>query len=143
MASIIKCEKGFTLLEMLIAVMILAVGLLGLAQLQVTAIRTNVQASSVVTAAALGQSVLEDIARMPGSDPIFQTAVASYADWPNFPTVTVQGGVYSIQYKTVVDYEGLPNVTKVDIKVESQKNIQTVLGGRKEVVNLITLKRYY
>ncbi len=143
MKNHIANQNGFTLLEMLIAIVILAVGLLGLAQLQVTALHANAQSSSKVTAAALGQSILEDINRMPGTDAIFQAEVTSYTNWPDLPTVNVQGGVYSIQYLADVDYEGLPNVTRIDIRVESQNKLQSVLGARKEVVRLTTLKRYF
>ncbi len=38
-----KIQAGFTLVELLVAIVVLAIGLLGLVQLQVTAIKTNSQ----------------------------------------------------------------------------------------------------
>ena len=42
-----KMQAGFTLVELLIAIVILAVGLLGLVQLQMTAIKTNSQSMTL------------------------------------------------------------------------------------------------
>ena len=55
-------QSGFSLVEMLVAVVIIAVGLLGLAQSQVTAIKVNSQSMTSTTARALAQKVVEEIA---------------------------------------------------------------------------------
>ncbi|WP_432822241.1 type IV pilus modification PilV family protein [Trichloromonas sp.] len=138
----IQCEKGFTLLEMLVAVMILSVGLLGLAQLQVAAIQTNSQSNSLVVASALAQSVLEDINRISGDDPMFSGADQLGVVWAA-QTDVPGGGSYKITYNRDRDYNGLLNVTKIDIRVESLSNIKTALGSQKRVVTLTTLKRYF
>ena len=54
-------QSGFSLIELLVAVVILAVGLLGLAQLQVTAIKVNSQSMTSTTARALAQKVVETV----------------------------------------------------------------------------------
>lgn len=52
-------ESGFTLLEVMVAVFILAVGLLGLAQLQVTALKHNQTAEFRTQASLLAGDILD------------------------------------------------------------------------------------
>ena len=60
-----KNENGFTLLEMLVAVTVLAIGLLGIAGLQGTTIRRNVSAMRNTEATALIEEKLEKIRNTP------------------------------------------------------------------------------
>jgi|SRR5690554_5528921 len=57
----IKTEKGFTLLEIMIAVFVLGVGLLGLAHLQITALKTNQSAEHKTQAIFLASDILDRI----------------------------------------------------------------------------------
>ncbi|MBW2519616.1 MAG: prepilin-type N-terminal cleavage/methylation domain-containing protein, partial [Deltaproteobacteria bacterium] len=43
-------EDCFSMIEMLIAIVILAIGLLGLAELQISAMRSNAKSGSIVAA---------------------------------------------------------------------------------------------
>lgn len=54
-------EQGFSLLELLIAVAILSVGLLGAAGLQATAINGNLHGNTISQATVLAQNVIEEI----------------------------------------------------------------------------------
>ncbi len=56
-----KNEKGFTLLELLVAITVLAIGLLGIAGLQGTTIKRNVSAMRNTEATALIEDKIEDI----------------------------------------------------------------------------------
>ena len=57
-------KGGFSLLEVMIALVILAVGLLGLAALQITAIRGNAFSSEMTMAALFAQQKLEELRNM-------------------------------------------------------------------------------
>ncbi len=56
-----RYAQGFTLIEVLIAVFVLSVGMLGVAALQVTSKRTNFDAVQRTTATLLAQELLERI----------------------------------------------------------------------------------
>jgi len=55
----LKNQEGMTLLETMIAMMILSIGLLGLAQLQITSIRGNHSSFTMTTATSVASGGLE------------------------------------------------------------------------------------
>lgn len=57
-------RKGFTLLELLIGLVILSIGLLSLAQLQLVAVKRNSFAQKLTQATVFTQEKLEDLRRM-------------------------------------------------------------------------------
>ena len=63
--GITASQEGFSLLEVLIALTILAVGLLGLALFQITAIQGNASASDTVAATYYGQDQMERLQMVP------------------------------------------------------------------------------
>lgn len=67
-------QKGFTLLELLIAVSIFAIGLLTVAGMQISAMRANVVADSTSVATAVAQGVLEELLSRSERDAIFNTS---------------------------------------------------------------------
>ena len=54
-------EKGFTLLEVIVAISILTFGLLAVASMQMTAIRGNYNASNITEATTVAQDRLEEL----------------------------------------------------------------------------------
>lgn len=138
-------QSGFSLIELLVAVVILAVGLLGLAQLQVTAIKANSQSSTSTAATALAQQVVEKIAAMDADDVMFDAPTAGFVAWPGGSSVTVPGaGTYNITYSTAqVQAAGnnVSNLFKIDVRVESATDVMHVLGNQKRVVTAATIKR--
>ncbi len=69
-------ENGFTLIEVLIAILILSVGLLGMASLTVAIINGNKFSNDLTTATTLAQDKMEDIRRQDYSDVTTETKVA-------------------------------------------------------------------
>jgi len=59
-----RYAKGFTLIEIMVAITLLSIGLLGMAGLTVGIMRGNTLSSEVTTATALAQAKMEDIKRV-------------------------------------------------------------------------------
>ena len=57
-------EKGFTLIELVIAVLVLGIGILALIQMQVAAINGNLSANQMTTAVTLAQDQIEQLKRL-------------------------------------------------------------------------------
>jgi len=62
-------EEGYTLVEVLVALGILGFGLLAVATMQVTAIKTNARASELSQGVTLAQSKVEELMNLPYSSP--------------------------------------------------------------------------
>ena len=98
-------QKGFTLLEVLVALAILAIGLLATASMQGVAMNSNYIANRMSVANMLGQQVLEELHSRPISDPVLTAAVVG-ANYDLDPAtagnrITIRGaGVYSATYTT-------------------------------------------
>ena len=135
-----KMQAGFTLVELLIAILILAVGLLGLVQLQITAIKTNSQSMTSTASKALAQKVVEEFATLPADDPIFVDGATGTWD-----TYTEQGGgTYTVTYsiaKVEANGNDVSQLFNVTVTVTSTTELMGVLGNRPRVVTINTLKR--
>jgi len=60
-----KNEKGFSLLEVIIALLIMAIGLLGVGAIMASAIQTNAQASHLTEAYQIAQAEMEGLKLVP------------------------------------------------------------------------------
>ena len=64
-------KEGFSLIEVLICVVFLAIGLLAIASLQVTSVRGNFFSNNLMQATYVAQDRLEFLKNLPLSDPSF------------------------------------------------------------------------
>ncbi len=108
--KVLTNQKGFTLLELLIALVILAIGLLGLAGLHVAAIKGNVSGFKLSTASAVAQERIEDLKAMDA------TAAALSAGIHADGNVAVQGIVYTRTY-TIQDNTPVPGTSTITFTI--------------------------
>ena len=90
----IQKDQGFTLIEVLIALTIFAVGLLAVAAMQTSAITVNSTAGQITTRMTWAQDKLEELMALPYTDPLLE-------DLGNPPSGTDSAG--NLHQETISD----------------------------------------
>ena len=94
----VRSAEGFTLLEVMITVVILAVGLLGLAGLQIVAIKGNSFGQQMSVASTLAQNKLEQLRRIS-----YDSLSDGSSDDNDHYTDAANGVTYDRQWAAVTD----------------------------------------
>lgn len=116
-------EKGFSLVELLIAISLMAIGLLAAAGMQTTAINSNSFANRLSVATTLAHGVMEDILARESNDSFFDTGVinAIYDLDPNTAATSINipgAGVFTAT-DTRTPNTPATNVTRVSVTVQT------------------------
>lgn len=106
----LKKEAGYTLIEILIAITIFAVGLLAVAGMQTSAIRMNSMAGKLTNLSTWGMDKIEELSALPYSHPLLDSA--------GNPHQEVLGD-YTISW-TIIDNNPLTNVKNITVTVTGQ-----------------------
>ena len=101
----INNESGFTLLEVLVAIVILSIGLLGMASLTVGIINGNKFSNNATTATTLSQDKMEDIRRLGYSGP----------PTTETPVTEAYGSIADASGNLLPEYAAYKRVTVADI----------------------------
>ncbi|ORJ59146.1 hypothetical protein B5V00_11250 [Geothermobacter hydrogeniphilus] len=114
-------QYGFTLLEVLVALTIFAIGLLGVAGLQLRAISFNNGSNIRTTLGTTAQSVMEGVMALESDDP--RLATNGTAQWdldPNSAATTLTlpgGGAYSATWTVTVDTP-ITGISRITVNVQ-------------------------
>jgi type IV pilus assembly protein PilV len=128
----LKRQDGFTLIEVLIAITIFAVGLLAVAAMQNSAILMNSKAGKLSNLSTWGMDKIEELSALPYDDPWLQAAgnpPGGMDSAGNTHREVSPDGYYTIDW-TIVDNNPLTNI----------KNITVTVTGRGKTVNMSFLK---
>jgi type IV pilus assembly protein PilV len=93
-------RKGFTLIEVLVGLVILAIGVLAIAGMQVTSVRGNFFSHYLTQASYVGQDRLETLDNM--SYDSLELSAGNHND----PATTISGIVFNRSYSVVDDPNG-------------------------------------
>jgi type IV pilus assembly protein PilV len=105
-------NSGFTLLEVLVAITLLSVGLLGTAMLTTGIIRGNFFSKNITSATAVAQTTIE------GVQQVGYTAVNTYAaDSTKVPPTVSMGGVSFSQSASVTNNSPATNMKTISVTV--------------------------
>jgi len=125
----LKKEGGFTLIEVLIAITIFAVGLLAVAAMQNSAILMNSSAGKLTNLSTWGMDKIEELSALPYTDPWLETAGNPPGNDSAGNTHQEVSGDYTISW-TVID----------DNPLTSTKNISVTVTGRGKTAVISFLK---
>jgi type IV pilus modification protein PilV len=97
----IRQNKGFTLVEVLIGVIFLAVGLLAVAGIQTASIRGNFSSNNLMLATYAAQDGLEELKSKPLTDPDWQPGVTVNHGTRTFADGSFQSIVFTRSHTVV------------------------------------------
>jgi prepilin-type N-terminal cleavage/methylation domain-containing protein len=106
----LKKEHGYTLIEVLIALTIFAVGLLAVAGMQTSAIRMNSIAGKLTDLSTWGMDKIEELSALPYSHPLLDSAGNPHQE---------RIGDYTISWR-VIDNNPVTNTKKITVTVTGQ-----------------------
>ncbi|MBW2615742.1 MAG: prepilin-type N-terminal cleavage/methylation domain-containing protein [Deltaproteobacteria bacterium] len=125
-------ERGFTLIEVIVAISILTVGLLAVAKMQTAAIQGNFFAYRTSQATTLAQDRLEYLLALPYGDALLQDG-DDQAD-PAQGTHPVDTGLYAITYNVAVD-SPIAGAKRITVRV-----VRTEKGVTRPPIELTCVK---
>jgi type IV pilus assembly protein PilV len=135
-----KSQKGFSLIEVLIAMTILVIGILAVGGMQTTAVKNNAISRRITEASALAASQLEFLTTLPYNDPLLNdrngdgtTGLDKTDAQADF---NLTQGQYSISWNVALDSP-----------ISNTKNIRVIVtwtdGGKSRRVSFNCIKAPY
>ena len=131
MKKTLKSGRGFTLVEILIAVFILAVALIGLISVTVMIIKSNDFSRRMTTATTLAKDKLEQVKRLPYNN----VASGVTTDYFNADSSAGSTGAYFTRIITVTSNTPAANMKTVEVRVQwtwggtRHVTLRTIIGA--------------
>ncbi len=117
-------DHGFTLLEVLIAVSIFAIGLLAIAAMQTSSVRVNSEAGQITSRISWGQDKLEQLLALPFDD-------ADLAAGTHSPESTGDG--YTISWN-IIDDNPITGTKLVTVTVTGRGKTSRLVGIKSQSI---------
>lgn len=140
--NVLKNQAGFSLVELLVAVTIFAVGLLATASMQITALQSNAGAHKMTTINAAAAGIMEEILTWAPDDPRLVDDAGNPHLWDFDPAtaginpLTVQGGGnFNAQYTVSID-DPIENVSTITLEISSSGGL-TSWGGNNRTLTCL------
>ena len=138
MKTLRQNQQGFTLLELLIAISIFAIGLLSIAGMQITAIRTNSSANTLTAGSALAAGILEEVLAWPADEAPLASNSSNIA-WDFDPSKSsssyskfINGsGQYTATYSVDTNYNGNTDLSRITVVVTGNGRSSAVVGFKR------------
>jgi type IV pilus assembly protein PilV len=124
-------DEGFTLIEVLIAISIFAVGLLAVAAMQTSAIQVNSSAAQLTELNTWGMDKLEELMGLPYTDPWLEAA-------GNYPNVDSAGNTHQ-DPPTADGFTVRWDITD-NSPAQNTKRITITVTGKGKTLRLVSVK---
>ena len=104
----LRCQKGFTLLDVMQASVLSTIALVGISSLLMATVHSNLRGRDITTAATLGQAKIEELRMVPietltnGSDTVSDTEIPYTRTW----TISAGPAVSTVAVRLLVEWEG-------------------------------------
>lgn len=104
----LRCQKGFTLLDVMQASMLSTMALIGISSLLMATVHTNLRGRDITTAATLGQAKIEELRGLPigslasGSDTVTDNETAYTRKW----VISAGPTASTVDVRIVVEWAG-------------------------------------
>ena len=134
-----RSESGFTLLELLVAVTILALGLIATVSMQGTAIRANALAQRTTAASAVARAAMDEVISRDSSDPFFDVGLVAAPHDLDPQSVAMTQAVQGVTYTATITVT--PNATVNAVVVPNLTRIDLTVTGNDRTITLTELKR--
>ncbi len=120
----ITADRGFTLVELLVALTIFAVGLLAIAGMSVTSLKGNSHAGTLTAATTLAEGILEEILARDSNDPLFTSnPLPTDAVWNIDLSPFKDLGNFSVTY-TIAPHPSVNMVATVTVTVRGPRLVR-------------------
>lgn len=133
-------EKGFTLVELLVAITIMAIGILAVVQMQVVALQSNSIANKLGVATSLAQEVMDDIQSWDINTPPVDGAFTVDSVAVAYNRLGAGLNASSVTFPDSGTYNATYTITLVQPDLATAFISVTVTGGGR-TVTLTSLKR--
>jgi type IV pilus modification protein PilV len=108
--------RGFMLVELMIALLVLTIGILGMMSMQIKGIQTNSSARRITQSAAIGADRFEKLMGLPYDTSDFEDDLLA----PNSDHSLVDGR-YTIRWTVSAENTPIPNVKTINVSVSTQE----------------------